>query len=68
MLDALKPVLNALMVAAGAFITMTYFLHQKPEIAAEKASLLGGVFLVYMVVFGHGVAGHIINPRIFRMS
>jgi hypothetical protein len=54
------------MVAAGAYITMTYFLHQKPEAAAEKASLLGGVFLVYMVVFGHGVAGHIINPRIFR--
>jgi hypothetical protein len=68
MLDALKPVLNSLIVAAGAFITMTYFLHQKPEIAAEKASLLGGVFLVYMIVFGHGVAGHIINPRIFRMG
>ena len=67
MLDALRPIFNALMVGAGAYITMTYFLHQKPEAAAEKAALLGAVFLVYMIVIGHGVAGSILNPRIFRI-
>lgn len=58
------PLLRATMVAAGAFFTMTYFLKQKPEAAAEKAMLLGGVFLVFTVVFLHGGSA-VFNPRIF---
>ncbi len=58
------PLLRSLLVAAGAFFTMTYFLKQKPEIAAEKAMLLGGVFLTYTILFLHG-GSSLLNPRIF---
>jgi hypothetical protein len=58
------PLFRAAMVAAGAFFTMTYFLKQKPEGAAEKAMLLGGVFLVYTILFLHG-GSTLLNPRIF---
>ena len=59
-----QPLLRAAMVAAGAFFMMTYFLKQKPEIAAEKAMLLGGIFLVFTIVFLHGGSA-VFNPRIF---
>lgn len=46
-----------------SYVLMRYILDQSSSVAEDRSVLLGGVALVYMVLFGHGLPGRV-NPRI----
>ena len=46
-----------------SYVLMRYVLGQSSSVAEDRSVLLGGVALVYMVLFGHGLPGRV-NPRI----
>ena len=46
-----------------SYVLMRYVLGQSSSVAEDRSVLLGGVALVYMVLFGHGMPGRV-NPRI----
>lgn len=54
---------HALVIMLISYILMRYALGQSVAVAEDRSVLLGGVVLVYMVLFGHGLPGRV-NPRI----
>lgn len=54
---------HALIIMLVSYLLMCYVLGQSSAVAEDRSVLLGGVALVYMVLFGHGMPGRI-NPRI----
>ena len=46
-----------------SYVLMRYVLGQSSSVAEDRSVLLGGVALVYMVLFGHGLPGRV-TPRI----
>jgi len=56
-------VFHALLLMLLSYVLMRYVLGQSSPVAEDRSVLLGGVVLVYMVLFGHGMPGRV-NPRI----
>ena len=56
---------HSLSMAIVAYVIMVYVLKQKPSVAEDRSTLLGGVVLVYMVLFGHGLPKKL-NPKIVK--
>jgi len=56
-------VFHALLLMLLSYGLMRYVLGQSSAVAEDRSVLLGGVALVYMVLFGHGMPGRV-NPRI----
>ena len=54
---------HALMLMLLFFVIMRYVLGQSSRVAEDRSVLLGGLALVYMVLFGHGMPGRV-NPTI----
>jgi TRAP-type C4-dicarboxylate transport system permease small subunit len=54
---------HAVLVMLLSYVLMRYALGQSSGVAEDRSILLGGVVLVYMVLFGHGLPGRV-NPRI----
>ena len=54
---------HALLIMLLSYVLMRYVLGQSSAVAEDRSVLLGGVVLVYMVLFGHGLPGRV-NPRI----
>jgi TRAP-type C4-dicarboxylate transport system permease small subunit len=54
---------HALIIMLLSFVIMRYILGQSRGVAEDRSVLLGGVALVYMVLFGHGMPGRV-NPNI----
>ena len=54
---------HALMLMLLSFVIMRYVLGQSSRVAEDRSVLLGGLALVYMVLFGHGMPGRV-NPTI----
>jgi TRAP-type C4-dicarboxylate transport system permease small subunit len=54
---------HALLIMLISYVLMRYVLGQSSSVAEDRSVLLGGVVLVYMVLFGHGLPGRV-NPRI----
>lgn len=54
---------HALIIMLISYVLMFYVLGQSSAVAEDRSVLLGGVVLVYMVLFGHGMPGRV-NPRI----
>ena len=54
---------HALIIMLVSYLLMSYVLGQSSAVAEDRSVLLGGVVLVYMVLFGHGMPGRV-NPRI----
>jgi len=54
---------HALMLMLLSFVIMRYVLGQSSRVAEDRSVLLGGIVLVYMVLFGHGMPGRV-NPTI----
>jgi hypothetical protein len=54
---------HAVLLMLLSYILMFYVLGQSSSVAEDRSVLLGGVALVYMVLFGHGLPGRV-NPRI----
>ena len=38
---------------------MVFILKQSPKVAEDRSVLLGGIVLIYMVLFGHGLPNKI---------
>lgn len=54
---------HSLMLMLLSFVIMRYVLGQSSRVAEDRSVLLGGLALVYMVLFGHGMPGRV-NPTI----
>ena len=54
---------HALIIMLVSYVLMCCVLGQSSAVAEDRSVLLGGVVLVYMVLFGHGMPGRV-NPRI----
>lgn len=54
---------HALLIMVISYLLMCCVLGQSSAVAEDRSVLLGGIVLVYMVLFGHGLPGRV-NPRI----
>jgi len=54
---------HSLLIMLLSFVIMRYVLGQSSRVAEDRSVLLGGVALVYMVLFGHGLPNRV-NPNI----
>lgn len=54
---------HAVLIMLLSYVLMRYGLGQSSSVAEDRSVLLGGLVLVYMVLFGHGMPGRV-NPRI----
>ena len=57
-------IMHMLLIVLVLYVVMCYVLGQSPRVAEDRSALLGGVALVYMVLYGHGLPGRV-NPSIF---
>jgi hypothetical protein len=54
---------HSLFIGLFSYAVMAYLLGQAKSVAEDRRVLVGGVSLVYMVLFGHGLPTKI-NPNI----
>lgn len=47
--------LHSALVGVVLYVSMVYLLNQDKKVSEDMSVLLGGVVLVYMVLFGHGL-------------
>ena len=55
---------HASIVTAVLYIVMKFLLKQSESKAQDRSFLIGAVVLIYMILFGHKLPGHI-NSNIF---
>jgi hypothetical protein len=55
---------HALLIILVLYLVMCCVLGQNSRVAEDRSVLLGGLALVYMVLYGHGMPGRV-NPSIF---
>jgi hypothetical protein len=55
---------HALLIILVLYVIMCCVLGQNSRVAEDRSVLLGGLALVYMVLYGHGMPGRV-NPAIF---
>ncbi len=56
-------VAHSLVIGLFSYAVIAYLLGQAKSVAEDRSVLIGGVALVYMVLFGHGLPTRI-NPNI----
>jgi hypothetical protein len=59
----LNMVMHSVIIGAILYAIMTFALHQSPIVAENRSICIAAVVLIYMIVFGHGLPGHI-NPQL----
>lgn len=52
---AIVMVFHSILIALILFFIMFFLLNQPMKIAEDRSVLIGGIILVYMVLFGHGL-------------
>ena len=57
-------VIHSVVIALVLYIIMVYALKQNYMVAETRSVFLGGVVLLYMLMFGHGLPGKI-NKMLF---
>lgn len=62
---ALMMVLHSVIIAVILYLIMAFGLKQDKTVAQDRSVLIGGVALVYMLLFGHGLPTSV-NPNIYR--
>ena len=62
---SLMMVLHSVIIAVILYLIMVFGLKQDRVVAQDRSVLIGGVALVYMLLFGHGLPTSI-NPNIYR--
>jgi len=55
---------HALLIILVLYLIMCCVLGQNSRVAEDRSVLLGGIALVYMVLYGHGMPSRV-NPAIF---
>ena len=56
---------HSITIALVSYGIMYYLFKQSSIIAENRSVLLGGITLVYMVMFGHDIPPRGINPSLF---
>lgn len=46
---------HSLLIGLFSYAIMAYLLRQAKSVAEDRSVLIGGIALVYMVLFGHGL-------------
>lgn len=57
-------ILHSLLIGIVLYLIMVFVLGQNQALAENRSILLGGIVLVYMMLFGHGLPTHI-NKSLF---
>ena len=55
---------HMLIIALVLYLLMRFVLGQSQRVAEDRSVFLGGIALVYMVLYGHGMPTRV-NPLIF---
>jgi len=50
---------HSLAIGTVLYLIMVFALKQRPAVAMDRSVLIGGVVLIYMVLFGHGLPNKI---------
>tara|TARA_Y200000002_G_C22682423_1_gene664638 strand:+ start:3763 stop:3957 length:195 start_codon:yes stop_codon:yes gene_type:complete len=53
--NGLMMLLHSLIIGVLLYLVMIFVFKQSPKMAEDRSVLLGGLVLVYMVLFGHGL-------------
>jgi len=56
--------IHSVIITIILYLIMKYVLKQPNMVAQDRSILLGALFLVYMILFGHNLPNHI-NKNIF---
>jgi hypothetical protein len=57
-------ILHSLIIAVVLYLIMMYGLKQSQPVSIDRSILIGGIALVYMVLFGHNLPTKV-NPNIY---
>ena len=55
----LTMLMHAVIIGAALYALMTMFFKQSPAVAENRSICISAAVLIYMIVFGHGLPGHI---------
>ena len=61
--SSINHLIHSVAIGAILYLIMVYALKQRSAVAMDRSVLIGGVALIYMVLFGHGMP-HKINKNI----
>ena len=64
MQSSLDHVVHSVIISIVLYFFMIQFLNQSKEKACSRSVLLGGVSLVYMILFGHSFPPVKLNPSL----
>lgn len=53
--SGLMMLVHSLIIGVLLYLLMIFVFKQSPKMAEDRSVLLGGLVLVYMVLFGHGL-------------
>lgn len=53
--SGLMMLLHSVVIGVILYLVMTFVLKQEQQKAESRSILLGGIILVYMILFGHGL-------------
>lgn len=59
-------VIHTLIISFVFYVILVYVLKQSRDSSIDKSILLGAIFLMYMILFGHHLPTNGINPNIIK--
>ena len=59
-------IIHSLVMSIVFYVLLVYVLKHQYNSAVDKSILLGTVFLMYMILFGHHLPTNGINPNIIK--
>ena len=62
--SSLMMILHSLIITVVLYLIMMYGLKQLQPVAIDRSILIGGIALIYMVLFGHALP-NTLNPNIY---
>jgi len=57
-------VIHSIVVTSVLYVIMMYVLKQPYNVAVDRSILIGTILLFYMMLFGHNLPSHGLNPNI----
>jgi len=58
-------VIHSILITSILFVIMSKFLKQSVPVATDRSILIGGVVLIYMILYGHSFPPGKLNPNIY---
>ena len=51
--------MHSVVIGVALYAMMTLLLNQSPAVAENRSICIAAAVLIYMIVFGHGLPGHV---------